>query len=57
QMAYSAMVTDGLAIALMCSAAVWTIGGIRQIVPIMAIGDVLLLGSVAISAFGLARAL
>jgi len=57
RMAYSGMVTDGLAIALMCSAAVWTIGGIRQIVPIMAIGDVLLLGSVATAALGLARAL
>ncbi|MFA7282817.1 MAG: hypothetical protein WC100_22255 [Sterolibacterium sp.] len=57
KMAYSPMVTDGLAIALMCAAVVWTLGSIRSLVPIMAIGDFLLLGSVATSALGLARAL
>lgn len=57
KMNYSQAVSDGLAITLMSSAVVWTIGGIRSIVPIMAIGDVALLVSVAMAAVGMAKAL
>lgn len=57
KMNYSQTVSDGLAIALIVSAVVWTIGGLRSNRPLMVIGDLTLLVSVAMSGIGLAKAL
>lgn len=57
RMNYAVEVRDGMAIALMAAAVVWTIGGLRSSKPLMAVGDITLLVSIAMSAIGLAKAL
>lgn len=54
---YAQTVTDVLAIALMVSVAVWTLGGLRSNRPLMVIGDLTFLASVVATAVGLAKAL
>jgi hypothetical protein len=57
KMNYSETVNNALAIALMVSAVVWTIGGLLSNRPLMVIGDFALLASVAMAAVGMAKAL
>ncbi len=57
KMGYSETVINDLAIALMMATVVWTLGGLRSNRPLMVIGDLTLLISVAMSAIGLAKAL
>ncbi len=57
QLAYPATGIVALGIALMVAAPVWTLGGLRSFVPLMALGDILLLGSIVATAIGLARGL
>ena len=57
KMNYSAAVSDGLALALMLSPVVWTLGGLLKNRPLMAIGDIVLLVSVATAAVGMAKVL
>lgn len=57
RMSYSVEVKGAIAIALMLSAVVWTLGGMRSIKLLMGIGDMVLLASVATSAVGLVKAL
>lgn len=44
-----------LGFALMAAGPLWTVGAARSFMPIMALGDILLLGSIAGTAYGLAR--
>ena len=57
RMNYSDSVSNGLAIALMVSPVVWTIGGLRLSRPFMVIGDLTLLVSLVMAAVGMAKAL
>jgi hypothetical protein len=57
KMNYADTVTNILAVALMVSAVVWTLGGVLSNRPLMVIGDLTLLASVATTAVGLAKAL
>lgn len=57
KMNYSETVSKVLAIALMLSAVVWTLGGLRSNRPLMVIGDLTLLISIVTAAVGLAKTL
>lgn len=48
--------TTALALALMAAGPVWLAGGVRGFKPLMGVGDLLLVGSIAATAVGLARA-
>lgn len=57
RMSYSPTVTAVLAVTLMVSPVVWTVGGWRLSKPIMAIGDLLLLLALVTTVVGLAKEL
>jgi hypothetical protein len=40
---------------LMAAGPIWTLGGLRLLKPLMAVGDTLLLGSIIATAYGMAR--
>lgn len=57
RLAYSDTGTTILGFALMAAGPIWTLGGMRMFKPAMAVGDILLLGSIIATAYGLARAI
>lgn len=57
KMAYSPLVTDGLAIAVIAAAAGWTIAGFKSIKLVMGLADLLFVAAILTTIVGLARAL
>lgn len=55
RMGFSESAINGLAIALMVSPTVWTIGALLTSIPVMAIGDFALLGSIVMAAVGMLK--
>lgn len=57
RLGYSDIGNAVLSFALMAAAPVWTAGSTRAFKPMMALGDLLLLGSIVATAYGLAKGL
>ena len=55
RMGFSESAINGLAIALMVSPTIWTIGALLTSIPVMAIGDFALLGSIVMAAVGMVK--
>lgn len=57
RMVYPLLVIDALGVALMVAPVTWTIGARFSLRPLMVIGDLALLASIAVAAAGMARSL
>lgn len=57
RMVYPQFVTDALGVALMVAPVTWTVGAKFSFRPLMVIGDLALLASIAVAAAGMARSL
>lgn len=54
---YSGIHATVLVVSLIAATIIWTIGGVLNLRPIMGLGDVLLIGSIAMMFFGLVKTL